>query len=285
MSQLRMREQIGSMADRINPLKERTHWGVVVAEGVVLLILGIFVLTQRQLAGAGLVQLIGGYLFVTSAIAVYGLIAGTGEPASSPGRWVRVGIGLIIGLIALAHPWIGTIDTAAAATVLAIGLLLVGIIGLYAAIATSQSSGWRWDQVLLYAVYLVLGGMVLYRNFSGTEFRLLPVIGWFATLGGPALCGYGVWIYRQRSQQLTAASATASSAATQATDAMDGAPSSDVTTSATAAQGDAAATTPAPPATSANNTAASSGAAASPNTNKSSADTPQNDSQPPAAST
>jgi uncharacterized membrane protein HdeD (DUF308 family) len=271
MSQLRMREQVGTIVGRVNPLNERTHWGVVVAEGVVLLILGIFVLTQRQQASGGLVQLIGGYLFVTSAIAVYRLIAGTGEPASSPGRWIRVGIGLIAGLIAFAHPWMGTIDTAAAATVLAIGLLLVGIIGLYGTIATSQISGWRWDQVLLYAIYLILGGMVIYRNISGTQSWLLPVIGWFATLGGIALCGYGVWIWRQRRQQLAAVSAaapsTASSIAAPATDAVD-----DVTPSATAAQGDAAATTHAPSATGANNAAASSGAAASPSTNKTSTD-------------
>lgn len=207
MSQLRMREQVGSMVGRVNPLTGRTHWGVVVAEGVVLLALGIFILAQPQQASVGLVQLVGGFLLVTSVIAIYGLLRGTGEPASSPGRWIRVGIGLIAGLIGLVHPWLGTIDTAAAATVLAIGLVLVGVIGLYATIVTSQTFGWRWEQVILYAIYLILGSMVFYRNLSGSQFWLVPVLGWLATLGGVALCGFGFWLYRRRNTQLVAATA------------------------------------------------------------------------------
>jgi DNA topoisomerase IA len=48
-----------------------------------------------------------------------------------------------------------TIDVAAVATVLAVGLLLVGVMGIHAAIATRAHGRIRWDVVIVNAVYLL----------------------------------------------------------------------------------------------------------------------------------
>lgn len=203
-----------SIMEQITPWKADTLWWIVVAEGVLALLIGIYFIVLPTEAGGRLIQLIGGYLLVTSVIAIYELMSHKGEPEGTPGRWIRVGIGLIVGLVALFYPMTVTIDAAAAATILALGLLIVGIMGIYAIIRTHAVTGWRWGNMIVYTLYVLLAVMVFYNNITGSVSRALPVLGWLLVLGGIALIGYGIWMY----QRLSASNAAALAASRPVTD-------------------------------------------------------------------
>jgi uncharacterized membrane protein HdeD (DUF308 family) len=220
------------MTNQVLPWRDTTQWWVLLVEGAIALLIGLYIILQPQQAGATLVQIIGGYLLITSLLAVYRLVAKKGdEPPSAPGRWIRVGIGLLAGLVAFAHPWIGTIDAAAAATVLAIGLLILGVMGIYAIIRTHAIAGWRWSHMIEYGLYLLLGGLIVYNNISENEPWILPTIGWITLIGGAALIGYGIWVYRKISA-MEAAASTVPAAAT-VTDSAAALPAQSTTSSMT----------------------------------------------------
>ena len=50
------------------------------------------------------------------------------------------GIGLVTGLLALAQPLLGTIDTLAALTILSVGLLLAGVLDLTSLISAGAAT-------------------------------------------------------------------------------------------------------------------------------------------------
>jgi len=57
-------------------------------------------------------------------------VSGSGSANEQPFRLIVSGIGLVTGLIALAQPLLGTIDTLASITMLGVGLSLAGIVSL-----------------------------------------------------------------------------------------------------------------------------------------------------------
>jgi hypothetical protein len=119
-------------------------------------------------------------------------------------------------------------------------MLIVGVLGIYAIIRTHAIAGWRWGQMIIYGLYVLLAVMVFYNNITGSVSRALPVLGWLLVIAGIALIGYGIWMY----QKLSAAKAAA--IATSATpSASSELPSTPVTSASTADQSSTAAT-PAP---------------------------------------
>src|SRR4051812_37270493 len=105
-----MSDNLKSLTRQATPWNKQVAWWIVVVEGAVAFLLGLFMIFQPQQANARFIQIIGGYLTVMSGIALYNYVAHKEETAAEPARWVRVGIGLVAGLIALLHPRLPTID-------------------------------------------------------------------------------------------------------------------------------------------------------------------------------
>src|SRR4051812_22554738 len=216
MEQNPVQQPSKSLISQVMPWKGEVLWWIIVAEGAFALLLGIYVITRPEQAAGIMVRVIGGYLLFTSLLSIYRLIAHKDDPAGSPARWVRVGIGLVVGLVALFYPRISTIDAPAAATILAIGLLIDGVLGIYAIIVTHAVAGWRWGQMIIYALYVVLAVLTFSHNRTGAEIWVIPVLGWVLVLAGIALIGYGIWMY----QKLSVAKAAAIAATVPTPDAV-----------------------------------------------------------------
>jgi len=211
MEQNPVQQPSKSLTSQVMPWKGEVLWWIIVTEGAIALLLGIYVITRPEQAAGIMVRVIGGYLLFTSLLSIYRLIAHKDDPAGSPARWIRVGIGLVAGLVALFYPRMSTIDAPAAATILAIGLLLDGILGIYAIIVTRAIAGWRWGQMIIYALYVVLALLTFSHNRTGADSWVIPMLGWLLVIAGIALIGYGIWIY----QKLSAAKAAALAATVQ----------------------------------------------------------------------
>ena len=107
------------------------------------------------------------------------------------------GIGLVTGLLALAQPLLGTIDTLAALIILSVGLLLAGIVDLAGLIVGRSNLGARLGRVLASGVHLLLGVMLLYLTYAGTAGNALLLLGVVGIVLGALLMIYGVILYRR----------------------------------------------------------------------------------------
>ncbi|MGH2533530.1 MAG: DUF308 domain-containing protein [Thermomicrobiales bacterium] len=124
------------------PWRKGIPWGLVVVQGVLILGIGLFLLLRPDAARTTIRGLIGAFLIFSSVLGIgAGLRESTRNLPMSPYRLLRGGIGLIVGVLVVLQPVFDYIDDDAARTILAVGLTLWGLIGLYAAFATHDEVG------------------------------------------------------------------------------------------------------------------------------------------------
>src|SRR4051812_37614834 len=139
-----MSENLKSLTTQATPWNKQVAWWIVVVEGALAVALGLFVILQPQQANARLIQIIGGYLAVMSAIALYRVLAHKDETLGTTSGYVRNGIGLVAGLIALFNPWLSMISATGAAAILALGMAISAIINLYGFFTTPNQAERKW---------------------------------------------------------------------------------------------------------------------------------------------
>jgi uncharacterized membrane protein HdeD (DUF308 family) len=94
----------------------------VLVEGIIARVVGPCVLLQHQQASTWLTQLIGAYFLTNSVFGIYTGFSGSGPPGEQPFRLLVSMVGLVAGLLAIAQPLLGTIDTLPSITILGVGL-------------------------------------------------------------------------------------------------------------------------------------------------------------------
>ncbi len=181
--------------NRIAPWK--IAWWVVLVEGIIALVVGLYVLVQPQQASTWLAQLIGAYILVNSGFAIYAGFSGSGPPGEQPFRLIVGGIGLVTGLLALAQPLLGTINTPAATTILGVGLLLAGVVDLAGLIIGRGNLTTRLGRVLAGGLHLLLGVVLLYLSWTGTGGNALLWLGVIGIVLGVLLVIYAVLLLRR----------------------------------------------------------------------------------------
>ena len=169
----------------------------MLVEGIIALVVGLYVLVAPQQASTWLAQLIGVYLLVNSGFAIYAGFSGSGSANEQPFRLIVSGIGLVTGLIALAQPLLGTIDTLASITMLGVGLSLAGIVGLAGLILGRFGENTPWGRILASGLDLLLGILLLYLSRTGTAGNALLLFGVVGLGVGALLVGYAVVLYRR----------------------------------------------------------------------------------------
>ena len=183
--------------DRITPWRGRVAWWVMLVEGIIALVVGLYVLVAPQQASTWLAQLIGVYLLVNSGFAIYAGFSGSGSANEQPFRLIVSGIGLVTGLIALAQPLLGTIDTLASITMLGVGLSLAGIVGLAGLLLGGFRETTPWGRILASGLDLLLGILLLYLSRTGTAGNALLLFGVVGLGVGALLVGYAVVLHRR----------------------------------------------------------------------------------------
>ena len=190
-----MASRSGFRMNRLAPWKGA--WWVVLVEGIIALVIGLYVLVQPQQADTWLAQLIGAYVLVNSGLAIYAGFSGSGPPAEQPFRLVVGGIALITGLLALTAPLSSTIDTSASFTILGIGLLLAGVIDLASLFIGRGNLATRLWRVLASGLHVLLGILLLYLSHTGTTANALLLLGIVGVVVGALLVIYAVRLYRR----------------------------------------------------------------------------------------
>ena len=167
-------------------------WWIAGIEGVIALIIGLYILVQPQSAAGILRQLIALVLLVVSIGEIIDGFRFRIFP-SAPWAILRGGIGATVAALTLFSLFSQHISNDGSRQILSIGLLVYGILGIVAITSTASESGIDLGVILISVLVIVLG-IILWNpgEFNPGRARLL---GLASVVGGAALLfqSYRLW--------------------------------------------------------------------------------------------
>lgn len=162
------------------------HWGLFLAEGIVLLILGVAAILLPLFATITVTILIG-WLFLISG--VVGLIT-TFRMRRAPGFWwslVSAFIGIIAGLLLLVWPLTGAVSLT---LVLSAFFVVEGVASIMYAIEHRNQLSGRWGWMLISGIIDLIIAAIIIAGLPGTAaWALGLLVGVNMLFGGAALIG------------------------------------------------------------------------------------------------
>lgn len=161
-------------------------WWLGLIQGLVALGAGLYLLIDPTSASLLIGLLAAIYLLVTGLIyTLRGIIAR--RPGKSSLLLMRGIVGLVVGgvLVLMAVFDIGNLDIGY--TILAIGLLLFGGMGLFSSLFKREGKPFAWGPVIVSGALLVWGLIIL---FARATINLTAVSGWILVLIGLVIVGY-----------------------------------------------------------------------------------------------
>lgn len=170
----------------------RAHWGLFLAEGIILVILGILAFLIPPLATLGFTIFVG-WAFLISGVA--GLVT-TFMARQAPGFWwslLSAAIAIGAGLVLLLRPVSGAVSL----TLVLIAFFIVeGIASILYAMEHRQQLSGRWGWMLVSGIIdLILAGMV-FAGLPGTAaWALGLLLGINMIFGGAALIGMALYAH------------------------------------------------------------------------------------------
>jgi uncharacterized membrane protein HdeD (DUF308 family) len=163
-------------------------WWVSLIEGIVAVLLGLYLLFGGD-AAAGVFALVAGiYVLVVGVLELW---RGSGTVSRYRGL-----IGIIVGVLILFLYFVDIFGTSLDFTLFAIGVIIVGAIGLYASFFARSGRGFEWGPVLVNALLLLWGLAIFY--FRSQEADLQNFTGWILVAIGVVM---GVWGYLSRDDE------------------------------------------------------------------------------------
>ena len=174
------------------PWKAGQSWWVVGIEGIVALIIGVYIAADPVGARDAIRFLVSLVLLIVSGGQIGEAFRDSGQPAAV---WaaLRGGVGAAVAVLTLIFGWSDTVAAAGARQMLAIGLLAFGLLGIVALVFTFRSTGLRTAVFIGDLLAIVLGILLLSAEAGDTGSTRL--LGLAAVVGGIALLVYS-WLLR-----------------------------------------------------------------------------------------
>jgi uncharacterized membrane protein HdeD (DUF308 family) len=160
----------------------RSVWWLTLIRGILLILLGVYALINPLMAAAALAQVIGIYLILDGAIAIYAGL--TGQTLSRLWTTVRGVILIVVGLFVVGHPIImAVVHATLLVCLLAVSALLSGVLEIYVAIRDRreiEGEGW-----LILSGALAIGfGLLLLASPLAAGMLMVQFLGAFAVIAG-----------------------------------------------------------------------------------------------------
>jgi uncharacterized membrane protein HdeD (DUF308 family) len=160
------------------------HWRLFLAEGIVLLVLGLLAIVVPQIATIAVAVFIGWILLVSGAV---GLLA-TFRMRTAPGFWwslISAILGIVAGILLFRSPLSGALSLT---VILTAFLVIEGIVSILFALEHKRELSGRWGAMLFSGlVDLILAGIII-EGLPGTAaWAIGLLIGVNLVFGGVAL--------------------------------------------------------------------------------------------------
>ena len=160
------------------------HWRLFLAEGIVLLILGLLAIVVPQIATIAVAVFIGWILLVSGAV---GLIA-TFRMRSAPGFWwslISAILGIVAGILLFRSPVSGALSLT---VILTVFLIVEGIVSILFALEHKRELSGRWGAMLFSGLVDLFLAAIIIDGLPGTAaWAIGLLIGVNLVFGGTAL--------------------------------------------------------------------------------------------------
>ena len=169
-------------------MSKNSPWWLALIQGLVAVGAGLFLLVDPT-AATFLVGLLAAiYLLVTGLIyTLRGIIAR--RPGKSSLLLIRGIVGLIFGGVLLLMALFDIGDLSLGYTILAIGLLIFGAMGLFQSVFKREGKRFAWGPVIVNGALLVWGLIIL---FARSTINLPAVSGWILVIVGVVVIAYSI---------------------------------------------------------------------------------------------
>ena len=160
------------------------HWRLFLAEGIVLLVLGLLAIVVPQIATIAVAVFIGWILLVSGAV---GLIA-TFRMRTAPGFWwslISAILGIVAGILLFRSPVSGALSLT---VILTVFLIVEGIVSILFALEHKRELSGRWGAMLFSGLVDLLLAAIIIDGLPGTAaWAIGLLIGVNLVFGGTAL--------------------------------------------------------------------------------------------------
>ncbi len=183
--------QIGdAVLARVSPF--RASWIVAVAIGLLLILAGIYFLTDGERAEFILGATISAAL-ILDGVRLWRVGFSLKRSQLRDLTLVRGAIGIVVGLPVIALSATGQITVVGVRAVLGVGLLAYGLLGLWITRPSEKARDARWVSAGLDLLMVALGLLLVYRVVTSDSISiLLGVIGWLVIGSGVAFITLGL---------------------------------------------------------------------------------------------
>lgn len=162
------------------------HWKLFLAEGIVLVLLGIGAIVVPAIAGLAVTLLLG-WLFLIGG--VFGLIV-TYYAREMPGFWwslISAALSVLAGLILVARPLQGLLTLT---VILTAFFIIEGVASIMFALAHKRQLSSRWGWVVVAGIFDLLIAVVIFAGLPGSaEWAIGLLVGINMVFGGSSLIG------------------------------------------------------------------------------------------------
>jgi uncharacterized membrane protein HdeD (DUF308 family) len=200
-----MQEQAVTTLKSSAPWRQGIGWPIVAAEGLILLVIGGYILIDQEGSSDIVRQLLGLVLLGSGLADVF-----TGfrrrDAAASPFRILRGGVGITAGTFVVFEDVSDYLDPDTSRVILAFGFLAFGLIGFVAAIAARNETGGLRLGALVSGALAIALSIVLFTGNASDSSRL----NLFATIFvvfGVLLLGYAYMLFRSAHEVVSGADA------------------------------------------------------------------------------
>jgi uncharacterized membrane protein HdeD (DUF308 family) len=181
------------------------RWPAVLAEGIVLAVIGAIVWWNPGLGARTLIDLIGLLLLATGALSAWRVYRDQVDPKQAGMISYRAGVGMTVGLIVvigslLADDNVAT--TLAVAVVLGIGLVLYALAAAAASLRREAGEPLPIARLIVAVLMLLLGLALVWQTRNGIDAldKTFTWLGILVLVIGLVLTGYGL-VMRSRDSQ------------------------------------------------------------------------------------
>lgn len=189
-----MQEQAVTTLKSSAPWRQGIGWPIVAAEGLVLLVIGGYILIDRE-GSSDLVRQLLGLVLLANGLADVVIGFRRREAPASPFRILRGGVGITAGTFVVFEDVSDYLDPNTSRVILAFGFLAFGLIGFAAAIAArNESGGLRLGALVSSALAIALSAVLFTGNASDSS--RLSLFGTIFAVFGVLLLGYAYMIFR-----------------------------------------------------------------------------------------
>jgi len=157
---MRIRTSATEAAQRMAPWRPDIPWWAVGIQGIVALLLGLWLLINQG-AGDQVIAVLGIVLLLVAVAWAWSAMRSDLPQVVLGWRGLRAGVGIAVGVLLVLDFLLEYLAGSAALVVVAVGLMIVGAIGAAEWYAGRERMGWRWPSVVGSAAAVAFGFVVL----------------------------------------------------------------------------------------------------------------------------